>query len=172
MTKEQAQRLGRLLNINAAELKKKLADTNREFVYLKRQIPPDEAARVVALGIPGVFLQREYRRYYPAGEVTAQLIGFTEKRSGQLFALDPKTGKTLWQGDPRQGDNVMLLAAGDQLLVQNVTGEIAIGPVGADGWTQAKRYTVADSATWAHPALVGKQLLVKDTTKLTFWSFE
>ncbi|HKA38425.1 MAG TPA: penicillin-binding protein 2 [Burkholderiales bacterium] len=78
MTREQAQRLGRLLNLGAADLKKKLADTSREFVYLKRQIPPDEAARVVALGIPGVFLQREYRRYYPAGEVTSHLIGFTD----------------------------------------------------------------------------------------------
>ena len=78
MTREQGQRLGRLLNLNAGELKKKLADTSREFVYLKRQIPPEEAARVVALGIPGVFLQREYRRYYPAGEVTAHLIGFTD----------------------------------------------------------------------------------------------
>jgi len=104
--------------------------------------------------------------------VAGQLVGFTDKRSGQLFALDPDTGKTLWQGDPRQGDNAMLLAAGDQLLVQNVAGEIAIGPVGTDGWKQAKRYTVADSATWAHPALIGKQLLVKDNTKLTLWSFE
>jgi cell division protein FtsI (penicillin-binding protein 3) len=78
MTRDQGQRLGRLLGLNAADLKKKLADTSREFVYLKRQIPPEEAARVVALGIPGVFLQREYRRYYPAGEVTAHLIGFTD----------------------------------------------------------------------------------------------
>jgi len=78
MTREQAQRLARLVNLSAGDLKKKLADTNREFVYLKRQIPPEEAARVVALGIPGVFLQREYRRYYPAGEVTAHLIGFTD----------------------------------------------------------------------------------------------
>src|SRR5688572_12227876 len=53
MTREQAQRLSRLLNLNAADLKKKLADTSRQFAYLKRQIPPDEAARVVALGIPG-----------------------------------------------------------------------------------------------------------------------
>src|SRR6185436_411814 len=40
--------------------------------------PPEDAARVVALGIPGVFLQREHRRYYPAGEVMAHLIGFTD----------------------------------------------------------------------------------------------
>jgi len=78
MTPEQMKRLARLLETDVAELNRKLADTRREFVYLKRQLPPQEAAKVVALGLPGVFLQREYRRYYPAGEVTAHLIGFTD----------------------------------------------------------------------------------------------
>jgi len=78
ITPEQVKRLARLLDADVADLRKKLADTKREFVYLKRQLPPDDAARVVALGIPGVFLQREHRRYYPAGEVTAHLIGLTD----------------------------------------------------------------------------------------------
>jgi len=78
MTSEQLKRLARLLETDVAELSRKLADTRREFVYLKRQLPPQEAAKVVALGLPGIFLQREYRRYYPAGEVTAHLIGFTD----------------------------------------------------------------------------------------------
>ncbi len=78
MTPEQLKRLARLLETDVAELNRKLGDTRREFVYLKRQLPPEEAAKVVALGLPGVFLQREYRRYYPAGEVTAHLIGFTD----------------------------------------------------------------------------------------------
>ncbi len=78
ITPEQMKRLARLIETDAGELAKKLSDTKREFVYLKRQLPPQEAARVVALGIPGIILQREYRRYYPAGEVTAHLIGFTD----------------------------------------------------------------------------------------------
>jgi len=78
VTPEQLGRLARLLGMDVAELQRRLADTRREFVYLKRQLAPEDAARVVALGIPGVFLQREYRRYYPAGEVTAHLIGFTD----------------------------------------------------------------------------------------------
>jgi cell division protein FtsI (penicillin-binding protein 3) len=49
----------------------------REFVYLVRHMPPQEAARVRALGIAGVDTLREYRRYYPAGEVTGHLLGFT-----------------------------------------------------------------------------------------------
>ncbi|HWP94823.1 MAG TPA: penicillin-binding transpeptidase domain-containing protein [Gammaproteobacteria bacterium] len=50
---------------------------DREFVYLKRHMSPDDARQVLALGIPGVYSQREYRRYYPAGEVTAHVLGFT-----------------------------------------------------------------------------------------------
>jgi cell division protein FtsI (penicillin-binding protein 3) len=78
ITPEQVKRLARMLGTDAAEITKKLSDEKREFVYLKRQLPPEDAARVVALGIPGIFLQREYRRYYPAGEVTAHLVGFTD----------------------------------------------------------------------------------------------
>ncbi|MCG6891932.1 MAG: penicillin-binding protein 2 [Gammaproteobacteria bacterium] len=50
---------------------------NREFVYLKRQLEPDFAS-AVAGGIDGVYLQREYNRYYPAGEVVSHLVGFTD----------------------------------------------------------------------------------------------
>jgi len=54
-----------------------LQRAKREFVYLKRHIRPDLAEKVSALNIAGVYLQREYRRYYPAGEVTAHVLGFT-----------------------------------------------------------------------------------------------
>jgi cell division protein FtsI (penicillin-binding protein 3) len=50
---------------------------DKEFVYLIRGLDPYAAQSVMALGIPGVYSQREYRRYYPAGEVTAQVLGFT-----------------------------------------------------------------------------------------------
>jgi cell division protein FtsI (penicillin-binding protein 3) len=76
-TPEQLRRLASALRMDPAELRRRVADSGREFVYLKRQLPPDEAAKVVALGVPGVFLQREFRRYYPAGDVLAHVIGFT-----------------------------------------------------------------------------------------------
>jgi len=75
---EQLRRLSRLIGVEADEISRRLSDTRREFVYLRRQLPPDEAARVVQLNIPGVFLQREYRRFYPAGEVTSHLVGMTD----------------------------------------------------------------------------------------------
>ncbi|RPI12378.1 MAG: penicillin-binding protein 2 [Lysobacterales bacterium] len=53
------------------------SNLDREFIYLVRHMRPQDAARVKALGIPGVDTLREYRRYYPAGEVTGHLLGFT-----------------------------------------------------------------------------------------------
>jgi cell division protein FtsI (penicillin-binding protein 3) len=63
---EQRAKLTRLLGIDPADLKRRLAESDRDFVYLKRRLPPQQAAKVVQLNLPGVFLQREYRRYYPA----------------------------------------------------------------------------------------------------------
>jgi len=69
--------LARVLALDPAEIRQKLARKDRQFVYLKRQISPDQAARVMVLGIPGVFQQREFRRFYPAGEMMAHVVGFT-----------------------------------------------------------------------------------------------
>jgi cell division protein FtsI (penicillin-binding protein 3) len=73
----QVRALAKVLGVGEAEVRQKIARKDRQFVYLKRQISPDQAAKVIALGIPGVFQQREYRRYYPAGEVMAHVVGFT-----------------------------------------------------------------------------------------------
>lgn len=51
---------------------------DKEFVYLKRHLPPQRAEQVLALKTPGVFAEREYRRFYPAGEVAAHVVGFTD----------------------------------------------------------------------------------------------
>lgn len=76
-TPAQLRSLAALLGLEAAELDKRLADNGRDFVYLKRQIAPEVADRVAELGIPGVYSQREYRRYYPGGDGMAHVIGFT-----------------------------------------------------------------------------------------------
>ena len=69
--------LAKLLGHDAKDLEKRVAGAEREFVYLKRQIPPESAAKVAELGIPGVYQHSEFRRYYPGGETTAHVIGFT-----------------------------------------------------------------------------------------------
>jgi len=77
INKKQKILLANLLKIKVKDIDKKIANREREFVYLKRRISPELAAKVMSLKISGVFLQREYKRFYPAGDVTAHLVGFT-----------------------------------------------------------------------------------------------
>ncbi len=77
MDKQQKNDLAKLLVMKPADIDKKIANTAREFVYLKRRMSPDLAAKVMSMDIPGIFMQREYKRFYPAGDVTAHLVGFT-----------------------------------------------------------------------------------------------
>ncbi|MCC8447930.1 peptidoglycan D,D-transpeptidase FtsI family protein [Xanthomonas translucens] len=70
--------LAQALELPSDELTAKLSQkSDKEFMYLKRRINPDKAHAVVALGIPGVFSQREFRRFYPQGEAMAHVLGFT-----------------------------------------------------------------------------------------------
>ncbi len=77
-TPEQMKRLSQLIELDGGEIQKRLADAHRDFVYLKRHLPPEQAQKVMELDVPGVFLQREYRRYYPGSDYFAHLIGFTD----------------------------------------------------------------------------------------------
>ena len=72
----QSRALAPLLDMEVRELNRKLS-SEKDFVFLKRQIPPEQADRIAALDLPGIHQQREYRRYYPAGDVMAHVIGFT-----------------------------------------------------------------------------------------------
>ncbi len=70
--------LAQLLDTPADALERRLTQrANREFVWLRRRVHPDLAEQVGELGIPGVFLRREYRRFYPTAEVSAQVLGVT-----------------------------------------------------------------------------------------------
>lgn len=72
-------RLAESLGITVEAIRNRVAGReSKEFVYLKRHLTPEDAATVLALRVPGVDLQREYRRYYPAGPIAGQLIGFTD----------------------------------------------------------------------------------------------
>ncbi|HXH03907.1 MAG TPA: penicillin-binding transpeptidase domain-containing protein [Candidatus Competibacteraceae bacterium] len=71
--------LARLLGLDSAELLARLEENRtRQFLYLRKQMEPDAASRVMALGVPGVHLERGYRRFYPTAEVMSHLLGFTD----------------------------------------------------------------------------------------------
>lgn len=74
---EKLARLAALLNLPMAELKKKIANEDSKFVYLKRQVSPELAKQVSALELAGIHRRKEYLRHYPEGETMAHLIGFT-----------------------------------------------------------------------------------------------
>jgi cell division protein FtsI (penicillin-binding protein 3) len=70
--------LAAVLGVEADEIERRLTQrANREFVWLRRRLHPDVAAEIETLALHGIYLQKEYRRFYPAGEVTSHVIGFT-----------------------------------------------------------------------------------------------
>ena len=89
---EQTKKIADLLQLKVEFINQKLANDEREFVYLKRRISPELAAQVMKLGVSGIYLQREYKRYYPAGDVTAHLVGFNgiedKGQEGFEYAMD------------------------------------------------------------------------------------
>ncbi len=76
LTPQQAQQLAALLEMDGKELSRRLT-SDKSFVFLKRQLPPDVGERVAVLKLPGIGEDKEYRRYYPSGEMTAHMVGFT-----------------------------------------------------------------------------------------------
>lgn len=74
---KQLQRLARLLEMPLSELKRKLEDEDKTFVWLKRQVDEPVARQIAALAIKGIYQRKEYKRQYPEGEMAAHLVGFT-----------------------------------------------------------------------------------------------
>lgn len=74
--KEKLQALAKLLDMSERELRGKL-DSDRGFVYLKRQVELDTVDKILKLGIAGIDTRKEYKRYYPEGDVMAHVVGFT-----------------------------------------------------------------------------------------------
>lgn len=76
LSAEKIHKLAALLQMNDADLRKKLRE-ERKQVFLKRQVEPDIAQQIKQLEIPGIGLNNEYRRFYPEGEAMAHVVGFT-----------------------------------------------------------------------------------------------
>lgn len=71
--------LAQALDLNKAELESRLTRyANKEFMYLQRQMSPDAAQKIMDLDVPGVNIQTEYHRYYPAADVAAHIVGMTD----------------------------------------------------------------------------------------------
>lgn len=86
--------LAGLLEMSERELRKKL-DSDRSFVYLKRQVEQETVDKILKLGIAGVETRKEYRRFYPEGEVMAHVVGFTNIEDVGQDGMELSQQKTL-----------------------------------------------------------------------------
>lgn len=92
--REKLRELAGLLSMSEAELRKKL-DSDRSFVYLKRQVEQETADKIVKLGIAGIETRKEYKRFYPEGEVMAHVVGFTNVEDAGQDGMELGSQKTL-----------------------------------------------------------------------------
>ena len=98
------------------------------------------------------------------------MFGLTARNMGQYFAMDIKTGKTLWTSEGRQAGNVGMLRAGNVLFSMENDGELVVLSASRTAFQPLKRYKVADTETWAQPAVSGNRIFVKDVTTLALWT--
>ena len=136
----QSRNLATLLDMDVREINRKLA-SEREFVYVKRQLPPDLADRVTALQLPGIHQKNEYRRYYPAGEVMAHMLGFT--------------------GVEDAGQEGIELAFNSQLS----------GKAGSRRVIKDRRGNVVEDVESIHPPLEGKDIVLAMDSKVQYLAY-
>jgi outer membrane protein assembly factor BamB len=98
--------------------------------------------------------------------VAGRVFGFSNMRRGQFFCLDPATGKSIWTSEGRQGDNAALVVVDGLLLALTNGAELFVIDPAASEFAPIARYTVAESATYAHPVPRGGGLLIKDSSTL------
>jgi outer membrane protein assembly factor BamB len=100
------------------------------------------------------------------------LFGFTNRNKGQLFCMDPGKGTLLWTTKGRDGDNAALVAAGSILMMLTDDASLTIVRRNGKAYEAVRKYTVADSATWAHPLPYEGSIYIKDATTLARWDTE
>jgi cell division protein FtsI (penicillin-binding protein 3) len=149
------------LGMATKDIRKHAEDRERGFVYLKRRISPEMADQALALEIPGVYADREYRRYYPTGEVAAHILGFNdiddqgqegvERTYNDWLKGVPGSRRIIRDGKRRiieYVDNISLPAPGKDLALS------------IDQRLQYLAYRELKKATMQHKALSGSLVLL------------
>lgn len=136
---------------------------------------PTMALRVVRTGTAfttePVWRNEQVSMYMSSPVVSGQaMFGLSHRNRGQFVALDLATGKTLWTTRGREGDNASIVRTGELLLLFTTNAELIVARATPAAWQEVKRYSIADSAVWAHPAVFGNRIVVKDADKLILWT--
>jgi outer membrane protein assembly factor BamB len=98
------------------------------------------------------------------------LFGMTHRQKGQFFAVNADTGKTVWQSPGRMGENAAILNLGGKvILFLTNDAKLIVQAVDEKSYSPVAQYTVATTATWASPLVLGRRILIKDENSLTSW---
>jgi outer membrane protein assembly factor BamB len=102
--------------------------------------------------------------------VDGTLFGLSHLNSGQFFALDVEDGSVLWTTRGREAENTAFVKAGTVLFMLNDDGELIVARANRTAFEPLRRYTVAETATWAQPTVSGNRIFVKDISSLALWT--
>jgi len=155
-------RLAELLDMRGADIRQIVENrADREFVYLKRRIDPFQARKIMSLGITGLALQREYKRYYPSLEVASHVVGFTDVddsgQEGVELSFDP------WlRGEP---GSKRVIRDGNRRIVKDVENIAAPRPgkdlyLSLDHRLQFLAYRELKAAVQRHKARAGSAVIL------------
>ena len=97
------------------------------------------------------------------------IYGLTTRNKGQFVAIDAAGGKTLWNTQGREGENASMMGSRSWLLASTTDGNLVVARANPQKYEEVRRYPIAQSAVWAHPAVFGRTIVVKDVDKLICW---
>lgn len=117
-----------------------------------------------------VWQNKDVSMYMSSPVVSGDLLfGFSERKRGQFVCLKPSDGTTLWTSEGRQGDNAAVVAASSVWLILTPDANLTVARQNDKAFEPLRKYTVADSSTWAHPVAMGRGILIKDVNTLALW---
>jgi outer membrane protein assembly factor BamB len=100
------------------------------------------------------------------------VYGFGNKRKGQLFCLDSRTGQARWATEGRGGTNAAIQSVGPHLAVLTTDGEFLVVARNPDKYEEIRRYTVAETPTWAQPVILADALVIRDADSVAVWALK
>jgi outer membrane protein assembly factor BamB len=103
--------------------------------------------------------------------IDGTIYGLTQRSKGQFVAIDATSGKTLWNTRGREGENASILGSRSWLLASTTDGNLVVARANPHKYEEVRRYQIAQSALWAHPAITGSAIIVKDVDKVICWGF-
>lgn len=103
--------------------------------------------------------------------VGGTIYGLTMRSLGQFVAIDAASGKTLWTTKGREGEHASILGSPSWLLASTTDGTLVVARANPEKYEEVRRYQIASSAVWAHPAITGRSIIVKDVNTVICWGF-